>query len=436
MLIQDIIARKRDGQILNQEEIRFFIRNYTDGQLPDYQAAALLMAIYLNGMNPEELSCLTQAMLHSGTVVDLSHIPGCKVDKHSTGGVGDKISIPLAPLVAACGVPVPMVSGRGLGHTGGTLDKLESIPGFSVRLSLEDYARIVEKVGVCMIGQTRELAPADRLIYSLRDATATVPSIPLIASSIMSKKLAEGIDALILDVKVGTGAFMPTEEKAEELARTLVDIGVRAGKKVTALLTRMDDPLGIAVGNACEVIESIEVLSGGGPQDIRELTLLMASHMLVMGQAAPDLESAARRCEQAIADGSALEKMRAMIAAQGGNPEAVDHHELFARGSGHARVTAPRSGIIQSVNSTEIGMAGVLLGAGRRQVSDPVDHGVSLFIRKKIGDPVAQGDTLVDVHYNNDQSLAAALARMEHAYVITNDSVIKKPLVIKTIQGG
>lgn len=435
MLIQDIIAKKRDGLRLSRQEIEFFITSYTGGTLPDYQAAALIMAIFIRGFDGEELSHFANAMLHSGTVVDLSHIPGVKVDKHSTGGVGDKISIPLAPLVAACGVRVPMVSGRGLGHTGGTLDKLESIPGFSVRLPLDAYARIVEEVGVCMIGQTEELAPADRKIYSLRDATGCVPSIPLIASSIMSKKLAEGIDALVLDVKVGTGAFMPTEAKAEELARTLVDLGVRAGKRVTAFLTRMDDPLGVAVGNACEVIESLDVLRGGGPADIRELTLLMASHMLVMGGVAPDPAAARLRCQAALADGSALRKFQELIAAQGGNPEAVERPDLFA-GAAHATsVRADRSGVVRAVNSTAIGMAGVVLGAGRRQVTDPVDPGVSLYVRKKIGDTVSAGDVLVDVHYNDDRGLADALGRIVGAYDIGEGPADPRPLVLKTIEG-
>lgn len=435
MLIQDIIAKKRDGLRLSREEIEFFITSYTGGALPDYQAAALIMAIFIRGFNGEELSYFANAMLHSGTVVDLSHIPGIKVDKHSTGGVGDKISIPLAPLVASCGVRVPMVSGRGLGHTGGTLDKLEAIPGFSVRLSLDTYARIVEEVGVCMIGQTEELAPADRKIYSLRDATGCVPSIPLIASSIMSKKLAEGIDALVLDVKVGTGAFMPTEEKAEELARTLVDIGVRAGKRVTAFLTRMDDPLGVAVGNACEVIESIDVLRGGGPEDIRELTLLMASHMLVMGGVAPDPAAARLRCQAALADGSAIRKFQELISAQGGNPEAVERTDLFAKAAHATSVRADRSGVVRAVNSTAIGMAGVVLGAGRRQVTDLVDPGVSLYVRKKIGDPVSAGDVLVDVHYNDDRGLADALGRIAGAYDIGDGPVAPGPLVLKTIEG-
>ncbi len=435
MLIQDIISKKRDGLRLTQAEIDFFIGAYTSGALPDYQAAALIMAIFIRGLDGEELSWFANAMLHSGTVVDLSHIPGIKVDKHSTGGVGDKISIPLAPLVAACGVRVPMVSGRGLGHTGGTLDKLESIPGFSVRLPLDAYARIVEEVGVCMIGQTEELAPADRKIYSLRDATGCVPSIPLIASSIMSKKLAEGIDALVLDVKVGTGAFMPTEQKAEELARTLVGIGARAGKRVTAFLTRMDDPLGEAVGNACEVIESIDVLRGGGPSDIRELTLLMASHMLVLGGAAPEPASARERCLRALADGSAIRKFQEMIAAQGGNPEAVERTDLFAKAAHATAVRADRSGVVQSLNSTAIGMAGVVLGAGRRQVTDPVDPGVSLFVRRKIGDTVSAGDVLVEVHYNDDRGLDDALARIAGAYVIGDTPATPGPLVIKTIEG-
>lgn len=435
MLIQDIIAKKRDGGRLSREEIRFFIQSYVQGSLPDYQAAALIMAIFIRGLDGGELSELTDAMLHSGTVVDLSHIPGVKVDKHSTGGVGDKISIPLAPLVAACGVRVPMVSGRGLGHTGGTLDKLESIPGFDVRLSLDEYARIVERVGVCMIGQTQELVPADRKIYALRDATACVPSIPLIASSIMSKKLAEGIDALVLDVKTGTGAFMPTLEKARELAQTLVDIGRRAGKKVTAFLTRMDDPLGTAVGNACEIIESIDVLRGGGPEDVRELTLLMASHMVFMGGAAASVEEARSLCEHALENGRAIAKFKEMIAAQRGNPECVDNLSLFPRAMHETRVCAPRDGFVQSIDSTAIGMAGVVLGAGRRAVSDSVDPGVSLFIRRKTGDFVHAGETLVDILYNSADSLDDALNRIRGAYVIGDEPAQPAPLVHEIIHG-
>ncbi len=435
MLIQDIIAKKRDGGRLSREEIDFFIRSYVRGDLPDYQAAALVMAIFIRGLDGEELGHLTDAMLHSGTVVDLSHIPGVKVDKHSTGGVGDKISIPLAPLVAACGVRVPMVSGRGLGHTGGTLDKLESIPGFNVRLSLDEYARIVERVGVCMIGQTQELVPADRKIYALRDATACVPSIPLIASSIMSKKLAEGIDALVLDVKVGTGAFMPTLEKARELALTLVDIGRRAGKRVTAFLTRMDDPLGEAVGNACEIIESIDVLRGRGPQDVRELTLLMASHMLVMGNAAASVEEARRLCERALEDGSAIAKFKEMIAAQGGNPACVEDLSLFPRARRETRVCAQRAGYVQSIDSTAIGMAGVVLGAGRRAVTDAVNPGVSFFIRRKTGDHVEAGEPLVEILYDDESSLPDAVERIRRAYVIGDEPARPAPLVHEILHG-
>ena len=435
MLIQDIIAKKRDGNVLSREEIQFFIQSYVRGDLPDYQAAALIMVIFIRGLNGEELSDLTNAMLHSGTVVDLSHIPGIKVDKHSTGGVGDKISIPLAPLVAACGVRVPMVSGRGLGHTGGTLDKLESIPGFNVRLPLDEYAQIVERVGVCMIGQTQELVPADRKIYALRDATACVPSIPLIASSIMSKKLAEGIDALVLDVKVGTGAFMPTLEKARELALTLVDIGRRAGKQVTAFLTRMDDPLGVAVGNACEIIESIDVLSGKGPDDVRELTLLMASHMVWMGHVASTLEEARRLCENALHDGSALAKFKEMIGAQGGNPQCVDDFSLFPHAVHQTTVCAARDGFVQSIDSTAIGMAGVVLGAGRRMVTDVVDPAVSLFIRKKTGDLVHAGEPLVEIFYNNPSALDDAKSRIRHAYVIGDEPATSAPLVYEIIHG-
>ena len=324
MRAYDIIRKKRDGVALSDEEIRAFLAGYTDGSIPDYQAAALAMAVFFRGLDPRELATWTDAMLHSGDVIDLSDLPGRKVDKHSTGGVGDKVSLCLAPIVAACGVKVPMVSGRGLGHTGGTLDKLEAIPGFTVDLPLARFREIVADVGLCLIGQTERLAPADRKLYALRDVTATVESIPLIASSILSKKLAEGIDALVLDVKVGRGAFMKTEDDARILARTMVDIGTRVGKQVVALLTDMSQPLGLAVGNALEVVEALEVLRGGGPADLVEITLALAAEMLVLGGVADDLDAGRARALEAIADGSALERMRRLVAAQGGDPSVID----------------------------------------------------------------------------------------------------------------
>ncbi|MBU1536081.1 thymidine phosphorylase [Myxococcota bacterium] len=434
MLFQDIIIKKREGLPLTAEEIHFFVTGYVKGEIPDYQASALLMAIFLKGLSGEELGNLTNEMIDSGIRVDFSAVSGIKVDKHSTGGVGDKISIPLAPLVAACGVKVPMVSGRGLGHTGGTLDKLESIPGFNVGLSIEAFIEMVDRIGLSMIGQTKELAPADKLIYALRDATGTVPSIPLISSSIMSKKLAEGIDALVLDVKVGTGAFMPTEEKAETLARTLVDIGKRAGKQVTAFLTRMDDPLGEAVGNSSEIIESIEILKGRGPEDIKELTFTLAKEMLLLARVASTGEEAIQMLDTAIADGSALAKFREMIVEQGGNPEVTNDYSLLPSFAHVLPVVAPRAGYVQAINSTEIGMAGVLIGAGRAVVSDTVDHGVGIKILAKSGDYVKQGQPLVEIQYNDHRAVGEAASRIASAYVIGDAAPLTIPLIRKVIR--
>ena len=436
MLVQDIIARKRDGKRLTEEEIRWFIEGYTRGDIPDYQAAALLMAIYLNGLDGEELHHLTHYMLHSGDVIDLSSVPGTKVDKHSTGGVGDKISLPLAPLVASWGVKVPMMSGRGLGHTGGTLDKLESIPGFRVGLSEEEFINNINKIGVAMIGQTGQLAPADKKLYALRDATATVPSIPLISASIMSKKLAEGIDALVLDVKTGSGAFMRSMDDAEKLARTMVDIGKRAGKRVTAFITRMDDPLGNAVGNANEMIESIETLKGNGPEDIEELLFALGSEMLVLGGVAKDSEDALLKLNESLDSGRALDKMREMIEAQGGDPRVVDDYSLFPGYENEMELPAPRDGFVTSVDSTEIGLAGVLLGAGREKVSDDVDHGVGFTILKKTGDEVRQGDPLMVIHYSSSSRLDEAVERLKRAYVIGDDTPEAKPLIYKMIRSS
>jgi pyrimidine-nucleoside phosphorylase len=435
MRVQDIITVKRDGGALSPEQIRFFISGYTDGTIPDYQAAALCMAIMLRGMEPDELAVWTDAMLHSGRVVNLSDVPGIKVDKHSTGGVGDKISLPLAPAVAACGVPVPMISGRGLGHTGGTLDKLEAIPGFSVNQPVERFRELVRTHGLALIGQTADLAPADRKLYALRDVTATVPSIPLIASSIMSKKLAEGIDALVLDVKVGTGAFMKTEADARRLAETLVGIGVRAGKRVSALLTRMDEPLGEAVGNANEMIESIHVLQGHGPGDVTELTYALGAEMLILGGKARREAEAREQLGEAIASGRALQKLRDITAAQGGDVRAIDDHGRFP-GAAHARdVKAPVAGFVQAIDASEVGIAGMLLGAGRRVAADVVDHGVGVTVHKHVGDRVAAGDVLATLHYNADGNLPAAEARLGGAYRIGPDPVTVGPLVIDVIRG-
>jgi len=435
MRVQDIIAVKRDGGELDPEQIRFFISGYTDGSIPDYQAAALAMAIMVRGMEPGELSVWTDAMLHSGSVVDLSSIAGIKVDKHSTGGVGDKISICLAPAVAACGVPVPMISGRGLGHTGGTLDKLESIPGFSVDQPVERFCELVAKHGLALIGQTEDLAPADRKLYALRDVTATVPSIPLIASSIMSKKLAEGMDALVLDVKVGAGAFMKTEPEARELAQTLVGIGSRAGKRVSALLTRMEEPLGEAVGNANETIEAIEVLKGRGPADVAELTHALGAEMLVLGGKAESTSEARERLGEAISSGRGLQKLKDLVAAQGGDAEALDDYGRFVGAASTIDVGAPSAGVVQSIDAAEVGIGGMVLGAGRRVASDEVDHGVGVTVHKHVGDEVAEAEPLVTLAYNADANLTDATNRILDAYVIGPDPVQKGPLVIDVIRG-
>ena len=346
MRAYEIIHRKRDGGAIPPEAIAELVGGFTRGEIPDYQMAAFCMAVFFRGMDEPEVRALTEAMLRSGDVLDLSDIPGAKVDKHSTGGVGDKVSLALAPLVAACGVKVPMISGRGLGHTGGTLDKLEAIPGFRVDLPVETFRALVREVGACLIGQTARLAPADRKLYALRDVTATVESIPLIAASIMSKKLAEGIDALVLDVKVGSGAFMKHLEDARALARTLAGIGRGMGKRVSALLTRMDEPLGRAVGNALEVEETVALLSGGGPEDLREVTVELTAEMLVLGSAAPDLEAARARVEAAIADGRGLSKLEEIVRAQGGDPAALHDPERLPRAPFRYVVAAPAAGFV------------------------------------------------------------------------------------------
>ncbi|MBN2723851.1 MAG: thymidine phosphorylase [Deltaproteobacteria bacterium] len=436
MIFQDVIIKKRDGYELSPDEIKYFIDNYSAGTLPDYQVASLLMAIFLRGMTGSELAALTHEMLHSGDVMDFSFIDGIKVDKHSTGGVGDKISIPLAPIAASCGVYIPMISGRGLGHTGGTLDKLESIPGFNVNIDTENFKRIVQEQGMCLIGQTKQLAPADRKIYALRDATGTVPSIPLISSSIMSKKLAEGIDALVLDVKCGSGAFMKTVENATELASTLVDIGYRAGKKVTAFITRMDDPLGQAVGNSNEIIESIEILKGRGPSDIRQLTLTLAAEMIFMGNKAESFEDGMKKAEASISDGSALKKFGELITAQHGNAGVIDNYDLMPSYTDTVEVKATKSGYITSINSTEIGMAGIEIGAGRRVVSDKVDHGAGIEVMMKSGDQVNKGDTIAVINHNASSGIENAVARVLNAYVIGDVKIESKPMIIKEIRQG
>ncbi|TMA76007.1 MAG: thymidine phosphorylase [Deltaproteobacteria bacterium] len=430
MRAYDLIRKKRDGGTLDPEELRFIVRGATTGEIADEQLSAFLMAVFFRGLDPRaELPHWLQAMLHSGQVVDLSGIPGRKVDKHSTGGVGDKISLPLAPLAAVCGVRVPMVSGRGLGHTGGTLDKLESIPGFRVDLPLARFVELVDRLGVCLIGQTAQIAPADRKLYALRDATATVESVPLIASSILSKKLAEGIDGLVLDVKVGQGAFMKTLADARELAQTMVDLCRAVGRDCVALLTRMDFPLGNAVGNAVEVRESIEILRGAGPADVRELTLLLGVEMLELAGAS----GGRARLERALADGSALRRFAELVDAQGGDPRVVDEPARLPQPRYRRDVRAERSGMLSALDAGLVGLAAVELGAGRARKEDAVDPAAGLLLRKRPGDTVRAGETLAELHAASEELLDAGAARFRQAVAIADAAPPDRPLLLERI---
>jgi pyrimidine-nucleoside phosphorylase len=393
----DAIRRKRDGAELSPGEIRAFFNAYMEGGITEYQMSAFLMSVYFNGMSASELAALVDVMIGSGIVADLRAVPGVKVDKHSTGGVGDKVSLVLAPLVACLGVPVPMMSGRGLGHTGGTVDKLESIPGFRTDLTLREYRAQLERIGCALIAQTREIAPLDGRLYALRDVTATVESIPLIASSIMSKKLAEGIDALVLDVKHGNGAFLPEFERAEELARTMIAIGSAQGRSVVALVTAMDRPLGHAIGNALEVEEAVFALRGEGPDDLRELTVALASEMLVLGRASPDIGAAHTMAEAALRDGRALEKMREIILAQGGNECVLEDPAVLPQAPVRRAVEIAEAGVIAGIDVRAIGRAAVSLGAGRKRLDDIIYPGVGFHLTVKPGDEVTSGARIATV---------------------------------------
>ena len=434
--VAELIAKKREGQQLSAEEIRWLVPAYSEGLVPDYQMSALAMAIFFRGLHPEELAAWTDAMMHSGEVVDLSGIEGPKVDKHSTGGVGDKVSLCLAPLVAACGLYVPMVSGRGLGHTGGTLDKLEAIPGFRVDLTIDHFVQQVNEIRVCMMGQTETLNPADRKLYALRDVTGTVPSQELICASIMSKKLAEGIDGLVLDVKVGSGAFMKSLADARRLARMMIGIGERLGKTVRALCTDMSQPLGRWVGNALESREAIEVLRGHGPPDLVELTLELGAEMLLVGGLVPDVQAGRSLLAQAIADGSGLEKMRQMVAHQHGDPAAVDDFSLFPKAREQEDLLAPRSGVLASVDTDQIGWAGMELGAGREAVGAKIDPAVGMEIHARIGQEVRAGEPLLAVHYNDPLRLARAMARLRTAFGIRDQLEEEPPRLVLDRLGG
>jgi len=434
MRVVDLIVKKRDGGALSRDEIQTMVEGVTRGTIPDYQVSAWLMAVCLQGMTAEETAWLTEAMVSSGVRLDLRDIPGAKVDKHSTGGVGDKTSLILAPLAAACGVLVPMMSGRGLGHTGGTLDKLEAIPGFRVGLTTDEMKAALRRTGVAMIGQTAEIAPADKRLYAMRDVTGTVESIPLISASIMSKKIAEGIDALVLDVKTGSGAFMKTAEASRRLAESLVAIGKASGVRTEAVITAMDAPLGRAVGNALEVAECIEVLKGGGPPDLVEVSLELTARMLVLGRAATDRTQAEARVRAAIASGEGLDRFRRIIENQGGDPRVVDDPSRLPASAQKSLVAADRSGYVASVDAGLVGRASVLLGAGRDRVDDPVDPAVGIVVLAKPGDRVAEGDGLFELHYGDAARRDQAVALLARAVGVSATPPAASPLLVDEVQ--
>ncbi len=434
---QDVIRKKRDGEQLSREEIQFFIEGVTRGQIADYQVSALLMAIYLNGMNQDEQQALTEAMLNSGIILDLSDIAKPKADKHSTGGVGDKTSLLIAPLVAACDVCVPMISGRGLGHTGGTLDKLESIPGFRVNLSIPEFRRVLERVGYVMNGQTGEIAPADKKLYALRDATATIEAIPLIVASIISKKGAAGLDAMVIDVKVGSGAFMRDETRAKELAHALVGTGNSCGIRTRALLTDMNQPLGRAVGHAVEVQECLNLLRGkidDGARPVLDLSIELSAHMLVLSRVDESLDAARARLQRALDSGAALERFRQNVEAQGGEPRVCDDPDRFlplARES--VKVESPRSGFVRSVNTTEVGHAIAAIGGGRIRVEDSIDPSVGFITEVKIGDHLKSGEAIGAVQCKDVVKGNEAAALIQGAYEVGDEPPGEIPRLVREV---
>jgi pyrimidine-nucleoside phosphorylase len=431
----DLIRKKRDSGEHSRQEIHYLVSGYTNGEIPDYQMAAWLMAVWIRGLSLKETADLTEVMLHSGEVVDHSYLPMKKVDKHSTGGVGDNTSLVLAPIVAAGGLAVPMISGRGLGHTGGTLDKLEAIPGFNTFLTLADFRRVLKECGMGLIGQTAEIAPADKRIYALRDATSTVENIGLICASIMSKKLAEGIDALVLDVKTGSGAFMAKEEDAVHLAEVMVDTALRTGKKAVALLTDMSQPLGRMAGHSNEVIEAIDVLKGGGPDDLRELSLELSAWMFYLGERTKSVYEGRRLSEQMIANGQALERFRQCVQLQGGNERILDDTSLLPTAKSQSIVTSPKSGYIAATQCRDFGLALALLEGGRGKKEDRIDHGVGLEFHRRIGDKVEAGEKLVTIQYNSCTKLAEAQNLIAAAFDI-GDTAVSPPPLIRHVIGG
>lgn len=428
MRMVDIIERKRDGETLTSDEIRFFIDGYTRGEIPDYQASSFAMATLFRGMNKEEIATLTDSMMHSGDVIDLSSIKGVKVDKHSTGGVGDKTSLALGPLVAACGAKVAKMSGRGLGHTGGTLDKMESIPGMRIELTEEGFINQVNSIGIAIMGQTKKLVPADKKLYALRDVTGTVESIPLIASSIMSKKLASGSDSILLDVKFGRGAFMKTFDSAKTLAETMVEIGDSLKRDTRAIITDMNQPLGLAVGNALEVKEAIDTLNGHGPKDFVELVRNAGSIMLQQAGIAKDMDQGFEMIDNAIENRSGLEKLKAMVKAQGGDESYISNPEQFPVAKNIIEIKAVDAGYIERIDSLEIGLSAMRLGAGRETMADKIDMSAGIVLSKKVGDKVEIGDILAYAHTNHD-NFASEVADIRHAFSISHETVSTNPII-------
>jgi pyrimidine-nucleoside phosphorylase len=429
----DLIHRKRDGQELSSEEIGFLVDGYTGGTIPDYQMSAFLMAVYFSGMTDREVSALTERMTSSGENVDLSAVPGIKVDKHSTGGVGDKTSLIAAPLAAAAGVTVPMISGRALGHTGGTLDKLESIPGFRTNLSIDEFRDQLIKHRLAFIGQTPQVAPADGKLYALRDTTATVESIPLIASSIMSKKMAVGLDALVLDVKVGSGAFMKKQVESRRLAQMMVGIGRRLDKRVQALITDMNQPLGYAVGNALEVMEVSQTLQNAGPSDLTRLSLELAARMIFLGKITGSLEEARELAQTMLLDGSGYRKLKEVIAAQGGNPLVLDRFELLPNATGAREIASPRAGYISAIDAEYIGMASSMIGAGRDTKEDGIDPAVGVILEVKPGQKVDAGSVLCRLYYTSDQRVEEAAQLVEDAFRISSAPPEERALILEVV---
>jgi pyrimidine-nucleoside phosphorylase len=429
----DLIIKKRNGLKLTENDIKFMIEEYNEGKIPDYQMSAMLMAIYFKGMNNSEIRYLTKAMIDSGKIIDLSSIPGIKVDKHSTGGVGDTTTLALAPMVAAAGVQVAKMSGRGLGHTGGTIDKLESIEGFKTELSLNKFIKIVKKVGVSIISSTSDLVPADKKLYALRDVTGTVDSIPLIVSSIMSKKIAAGADAIVLDITTGSGAFMREYKDALKLGKIMVDIGLEFKKEIIGIVSNMDEPLGFAIGNSLEVKEAIEILKNKGPEDLRRLCLVLGSYMLKLGRVTKTYQEGKNKLEKILKSGVALNKFKEMIIAQGGNSGIIDNPELLPLAKHCTKIKANKSGYIQKIDSRLVGESAMLLGAGREEKESKIDLSVGIVLKKKVGNRININEDLADVHYNDSEKLKEAKKKLLSSFIIGNKKPVKLPLILATI---